>query len=124
MVGSPTSVNIRSHLVTGATLFNQPVVQSTDILTTPLDIANAPVKMTAVGTYTIEICFAAAGILSIMISDGTDTVSGKVNSSTALKAGEIFIFTKRLPEGYTMNFQFSVDTTLNWMFTTIEGGLY
>jgi hypothetical protein len=125
MVGSPTSVNIRSHLVPEGTIFNQSVTANTDILATPLNIVDtSPVKMTAVGTFTVEICFDVAGFFNVMIDDGTDTVSGRIRSSTALNAGEIFIFTKMLPEGYNMNFQFSNDANLNWMITTIHGGIY
>jgi hypothetical protein len=125
MVGSPTSVNIRAHLVDEGTIFDQSVTADTDILATKLNIVTtSPVKITAVGIFTVEVCFDTAGIFSVMVDNGTDTVSGKINASIALRAGEIFTFTKLLPENYNMNFQYNANATLNWMITTIHGGIY
>lgn len=52
------------------------------------------------------------------------SVSGYVNASNNLAVGEIFTFTKVVPEEWNMNFQFSADATLNWMVVMIHGGIY
>jgi len=124
--GYQGNMNIRTNLVPGATLFNHEVTGGDPILEDGLEITTVipNIRLTKVAVYTIEMCFADAGTFSVIMSNGTDEVEGYIKSCQPLLSNEMFLFTKVMPEGWTLNFSYSVDTTMNWIITTVHGGIY
>lgn len=128
MSGYGEGVNIKTYFVSNASLFNQSVTADTDILSADLTLENAlPESRTKIryqGIYTVDFCMDTAGYFSVAVSDGTTQHTGMVNGGNLIKANAAYTFTKIIPEGHSLNFQFSEDATLKWLVVTLHGGIY
>jgi len=90
-------------------LFNQPVTANTNIfssdLTPSLATTSNPVY------FRIFACFNASGVLSVVKTKGTTTVTMQLNGGNALNANALYAFDIAVESGESVNLQYSVNAT-------------
>jgi len=90
-------------------LFNQPVTANTNIfssdLTPSLATTSNPVY------FRIFACFNASGVLSVVKTKGTTTVTMQLNGGNALTANALYAFDIVVEAGESVNLQYSVNAT-------------
>jgi hypothetical protein len=90
-------------------IFNQSVTANTNIfssnLTPSLATANNP------SYFRILACFNASGVLNVVKTKGTTTVTMQLNSGNALNANALYTFNIAVESGESVNLQYSVNAT-------------
>lgn len=103
-------------------LFNQSISADTNILTT--DLTPEAYNMKGGAVFTVQASFSVGGIFSAVVTkDGVSKVS-TIYNSTALESTAMLQTSIIIPVGYSLNFQFSEDATLDHMFVVCAGGCW
>jgi len=89
-----------------ANLHNTSVTADTDILTTALSPANKPCLLR------IQCAFVASGVFKARITKAGNTQTVLFNSGGSLIANALYILDMLVHDGDTVNFWYSVNTTL------------
>ena len=120
---------LRVGLLTKTCVADTAILESTDISRNQQDYTGDNVRpnQTGVAYYTVQFCPSVDGDLSVVVTDGDDTVEPKVFSG---KAGELNIFsffvrshTGLSDEPWTFNLKFSVNATIDLLCITEHGGV-
>jgi hypothetical protein len=90
-------------------IFNQAVTANTNIFSSDL----TPTMATATNPvyFRIFACFNASGVLSVVKTKGTTTVTMQLNGGNALNANCLYAFDIAVESGESVNLQYSVDAT-------------
>jgi hypothetical protein len=86
-------------------VFNASVSANTNIFASDLSPANSPT------VFRIYATFDASGVLSVVRTKGSVTVTEQLNSGNALNANAAYIFDIIVESGETINLQYSVAAT-------------
>jgi len=85
-------------------IYDQPVLATTDIFTTDLEPTESPT------TFRIYACFTAGGVLTVIRTVGADTVLENLNGGANLAAGASYFFDIAVSYGEKINLYYSVPT--------------
>ena len=85
---------------------NLAVIADTDILSAALTPLNYPTL------FRVLVAFSVAGIFRAMITKGGNTQTTLFNAGNNLVVGALYIFDLLIHEGGSVNFQYSVNATL------------
>jgi hypothetical protein len=88
-----------------ASVFNTSITANTNIFSQGIAPTRSPV------IFRIYATFDASGVLSVVRTKGTTTVSELLNSGNPLNANAAHIFDIIVEQGETINFQYSVNAT-------------
>jgi len=89
-----------------ASLLNTSISANTNILPSPISPTNSP------ATFRIYVAFNALGVLSVVRTKGTTTVTEQLNGGNALNANASYVFDIIVESGESINLQYSVNATL------------
>jgi hypothetical protein len=95
-------------LVKGS-VFNQSVTANTNIFSTSLTPSLATTNNPSY--FRIFACFNASGVLSVVKTKGTTTVTMQLNGGGALSANCLYAFDIIVESGESINLQYSVNAT-------------
>jgi hypothetical protein len=90
-------------------IFNQSVTANTNIFSSDLTPSFATTNNPSY--FRIFACFNASGVLSVVKTKGTTTVTMQLNSGNALNANALYAFDIAVESGESINLQYSVDAT-------------
>jgi len=90
-------------------IFNQSVTANTNIF--PLDLTPSLATTGNPVYFRIFACFNASGVLSVVKTKGTTTVTMQLNGGTALNANALYAFDIIVESGESVNLQYSVNAT-------------
>lgn len=99
-----------------ADLYNSAAVADTDILGTSIEPTDSPAK------FVIQVQYSAAAVLNVMATDGTTEHDLELNKGGALTASALYTFEVLVERGFSYNFEFSANGTIEY-FTVYEVGL-
>jgi hypothetical protein len=88
-----------------ASVFNTSITANTNILSQGIAPTRSPI------TFRIYATFNASGVLTIVRTKGTTTITEQLNSGNPLNANAAHIFDIIVEQGETINFQYSVNAT-------------
>jgi hypothetical protein len=91
--------------ITKASLFNASVTANTNIFSSSLTPTYSP------STFRIYATFSASGVLSVVRTVGSATVTEQLNSGNALNANCAYIFDIVVESGESINLRYSVNAT-------------
>lgn len=92
--------------ISRASLHDEAIAADSDILSSPAEPERTPCL------FRVMACFDAAGALSAVVTNGGDSQIVKLNSGNDLTASGLYIFDLLLDDGDSVNFRYSVTTTL------------
>jgi hypothetical protein len=90
-------------------IFNQSVTANTNIFSTSLTPSLA--TATNPSYFRIFACFNASGVLSVVKTKGTTTVTMQLNGGNALNVNCLYVFDIIVESGESINLQYSVNAT-------------
>lgn len=110
--------SVRLQPIERANEHNVAVTADTDILSAALTPLNYPCL------FRVMLAFSVAGIFRATITKAGNTQTVHFNSGNNLVAGAVYIFDLLIHEGGSVNFQYSIDTTLQVLrVQEIEAGV-
>jgi hypothetical protein len=90
-------------------IFNQSVTANTNIFSSDLTPSLATTSNPSY--FRIFACFNASGVLSVVKTKGSTTVTMQLNSGNALNANAMYAFDIAVEAGESVNLQYSIDAT-------------
>jgi hypothetical protein len=90
-------------------VFNQAVTANTNIFSS--DLTPSLANTTNPSYFRIFACFDASGVLSVVKTKGTTTVTMQLNGGNALNANCLYVFDIIVESGESINLQYSVNAT-------------
>jgi len=91
-------------------ILNQSITANTNIFSTDLTPSLATTSNPVY--FRIFACFNTSGVLSVVKTKGTTTVTMQLNGGTALNANALYAFDIIVEYGESVNLQYSVDATM------------
>jgi len=91
--------------VSKASIFNQSVTAGANILSSGLSPSNSPT------VFRIYACFDTSGVLSVVRTKDTTTVTEQLNGGSSLSANSSYIFDIIVESDETINLRYSVNAT-------------